>query len=113
MRTARYRAVPPKIDRQQSISAVDGRLSEKKGGRRKRGKRRKKKRRKKTYRPRAVLALALSPLARRRRPRVDSARASSSPAGRQRPRAVAARGSRALFLPRGEKDQGSVASTTT
>ncbi|RZR97957.1 hypothetical protein BHM03_00027242, partial [Ensete ventricosum] len=64
-RTARYRAVPSKIDRRRSISAVGGRLSEKKGRRRRRGKRRKKKRKeekKNTYRPRAVLARALSPL---------------------------------------------------
>ncbi|RWW70050.1 hypothetical protein BHE74_00022301, partial [Ensete ventricosum] len=46
-RTARYRAVPPKIDSRRSISAVDGRLREKSGrlrekkGRRRRGKEKK------------------------------------------------------------------------
>ncbi|RZR85031.1 hypothetical protein BHM03_00011955 [Ensete ventricosum] len=89
-RTARYRAVPPKIDRRRSISTVgdrlrekstvDDRLSEKKGKRR-RGKEEKKKRgKKKEYpaparrpRPHAVLARTPSSLARRRRQRVAGA----------------------------------------
>ncbi|RWW59589.1 hypothetical protein BHE74_00033463, partial [Ensete ventricosum] len=96
MRTARYRAVPSKIDRRRSISIVGGRLKGeidcrrsiegeisrwrsierekgKKKKKRKKKKRKEKRRRKNTYRPRAVLA---------------------------------ARGLRALFLPCGEKDQG-------
>ncbi|RWW13132.1 hypothetical protein GW17_00023171 [Ensete ventricosum] len=84
-KTARYRAVPPKIDCWWSISTVYGRLREKStvGGRlrkkkgRRRGKEEKKKRRRKNTsparhpRPRAVLARG-SP-ARRRRPRVARA----------------------------------------
>ncbi|RWW52900.1 hypothetical protein BHE74_00040652 [Ensete ventricosum] len=63
--TTLYRAVPPKSSRR-SISAIDGRLREKKGRRRRRGKRRKKKkrRRREKYllsprcpRPHAVAAL--------------------------------------------------------
>ncbi|RWW62915.1 hypothetical protein BHE74_00029937 [Ensete ventricosum] len=91
MRTARYRAVLPKIDRQRSILAVGSQLKgeidrrrliegeidrrrsiEREKGRKKK-KRKKKKRRKKTY-----------------------WRARSSPVRR--------RHSRVLFLPRGEKD---------
>ncbi|RWW47366.1 hypothetical protein BHE74_00046653 [Ensete ventricosum] len=106
--TARYRVVPPKIDRRWSISAVGSRLKgeidrrrsiegeidweidrrrliEQEKGRKK--KKKKEKKRKNTYRPRAVLAHAPSP-----------------PAGCQRLRAVAARRSRALFLPHVEKD---------
>ncbi|RWV83402.1 hypothetical protein GW17_00054993 [Ensete ventricosum] len=82
-RTARYRAVPPKIDRRQSISVVGGRLKgeidrrrsiegeidrrrsiEREKGRKKKKRKKKKKkekRRKKTYRPRAVLTRAPSP----------------------------------------------------
>ncbi|RWW09333.1 hypothetical protein GW17_00027194 [Ensete ventricosum] len=60
-------------------STVGGRLSEKKGGRRRRGKRRKK--------------------------RKEEKKDLSSVRG-PRPCAVAARGSRALFLPHGEKDRG-------
>ncbi|RZS27702.1 hypothetical protein BHM03_00061224, partial [Ensete ventricosum] len=72
-RTARYRAVPPKIDRRQSILAVGSRLKKKltvggqlrkKKGRR-RGKEEKKKRR--IPRPRAVLAHVSSPPAGRPR----------------------------------------------
>ncbi|RWV98418.1 hypothetical protein GW17_00038740 [Ensete ventricosum] len=85
MRTARYQAVPSKIDRQRSIegeidhhgrlteqSTVGGRLRKKKG-RRKRKRRKKKRRRKNT--------------------------APSSPARRRRPRP------RALFLPRKETER--------
>ncbi|RWV80020.1 hypothetical protein GW17_00058764, partial [Ensete ventricosum] len=80
--TARYRAVPPKIDRRRSISAVGGRLKgeidrrrsiegeidrrrsiEREKGRKKK---KRKKKRKNTHRPRAVLARAPSPLASRR-----------------------------------------------
>ncbi|RWW14042.1 hypothetical protein GW17_00022217 [Ensete ventricosum] len=109
MWTARYRAVPPKIDRQQSISVIGGRLKgeidrrrliereinrqwsiEREKGRKKK-KRKKKKKKRNTYCQHVVLACA-----------------SSSPASRQRSRVVAARGSWALFLPRGEKDRGNV-----
>ncbi|RWV99448.1 hypothetical protein GW17_00037642 [Ensete ventricosum] len=89
--TARYRAVPPKIDHRQSISAVDVRLKreidrrrsiegeidrrrsiEREKGRKKKRKKMKKKekKRKNTYCPRAVLARAPSSLVRRRRSRV-------------------------------------------
>ncbi|RWW30841.1 hypothetical protein GW17_00004579, partial [Ensete ventricosum] len=80
-RTARYRAVPPKIDLRRSISTVGDRLREKstvgdrlseKKGRRRRGKEEKKKRgKKKEY---------LAP-ARRPRPHAVLARTPSSPAG--------------------------------
>ncbi|RWW34706.1 hypothetical protein GW17_00000516 [Ensete ventricosum] len=104
MRTARYRAIPPKIDRQRLISAIGGRLKgeidrrrsieREKGKKKKKRKRRKKeKRRKNTQRPRAVLAGAPSPLACRCRPRVT----------------IACALSRALFLPREEKDRGDIA----
>ncbi|RZS02954.1 hypothetical protein BHM03_00033057, partial [Ensete ventricosum] len=77
--TARYWAVPPNINRRRSISAVEGRLSEKKG-RSRRGKRRKKRKEdKKEY-----LSLTRGP----------------------RPCAVAASGSPALFLQHEEKDRG-------
>ncbi|RWW23435.1 hypothetical protein GW17_00012314 [Ensete ventricosum] len=92
MRTARYRAVQPKIDRRRSISAVGGRLKgeidcrrsiEREKGRKKRKKKKKKRKeeKKNTYRPRAVLARASSPLARRRRTRVASTCVPSPPAG--------------------------------
>ncbi|RWW32442.1 hypothetical protein GW17_00002884 [Ensete ventricosum] len=68
MRTVRYRAVPPKIDRRWSISAVGGRLKKKStvGGRlrkkkeKRRGKEKKKKRgEERIPRPRAVAARGL------------------------------------------------------
>ncbi|RZR70675.1 hypothetical protein BHM03_00001044, partial [Ensete ventricosum] len=95
-RTARYRAVPPKIDRRRSISTVGDRLKgeidrqrsiEREKGRKKK-KRKKKKKKKGEKRP--------------------IARAWSSPVRCRRLRAVAARGSQALFLPRREKDRGDV-----
>ncbi|RWW27139.1 hypothetical protein GW17_00008446 [Ensete ventricosum] len=109
-RTARYRAVPPKIDHRRSIEGeighrrsiegeIDRRRSieQEKGRKKKRKKKKKKeKRRKKTYRPRAVLACV-----------------PSSPVGRQRPRTVVARGSRALFLPHEEKDRADVMTYVT
>ncbi|RRT55501.1 hypothetical protein B296_00034734, partial [Ensete ventricosum] len=61
-RTARYQAIPPKIDRWRLISAVGGRLSEKNGGRRRRGKRRKKKKREKI----PIARVRSSPVCRRR-----------------------------------------------
>ncbi|RWW50160.1 hypothetical protein BHE74_00043600, partial [Ensete ventricosum] len=89
-RTARYWAVPPKIDRRRSISIVGGRLKgeidrrrliegeidhwrsiEREKGRKKKKRKKKKKKEKKrkiTYRPRAVLARVPSPLTSRRRP---------------------------------------------
>ncbi|RWW38944.1 hypothetical protein BHE74_00055770, partial [Ensete ventricosum] len=100
-RTVRYRAVPLKIDRRWSISAVSGqlrekstadgrlrekltvgdRLSEKKGRRRRRGKEEKKKR---GEEPRSRVVACGSPApARRRRPWVASACAPSLPAGRR------------------------------
>ncbi|RZS06198.1 hypothetical protein BHM03_00036829 [Ensete ventricosum] len=97
-RTARYRAVPSKIDRRRLISTVGDRLKgeidcqrsiEREKGRKKKRKKKKKKekRRKNTYRPRAVLARVLSPLVRRRRPRAASARAGAlSPARGERSR---------------------------
>ncbi|RRT60668.1 hypothetical protein B296_00033651, partial [Ensete ventricosum] len=79
-RTARYRAVPPKIDHRLSISAVDDRLKgeidrrrsiEREKGKKKKKKRKKNKKRKEekknTYRPRAVLARVPSPPTGRRR----------------------------------------------
>ncbi|RRT62797.1 hypothetical protein B296_00003973 [Ensete ventricosum] len=75
-RTARYRAVPPKIDCRQSISTVDGRLREKKG-RRRRGKEEKKRKEEYIF-PCVILAGAPSS------------------------HAIVACGSRALFLPREE-----------
>ncbi|RWW07658.1 hypothetical protein GW17_00028952 [Ensete ventricosum] len=108
MRTARYRAVPPKIDRRRSISAVGGQLKgeidrrwsiegeidrrrsiEREKGRKK--KRRKKKKKKK------------------RREKIPIARARSSPVRHRHSRAVATHGSQARFLPRGEKDRGDIA----
>ncbi|RWW21123.1 hypothetical protein GW17_00014737 [Ensete ventricosum] len=93
--TARYRAVPPKIDRRRSISVVDGRLKgeidhrrsiegeidrrrsierEKRRKKKKRKKKKKKeKKRKNTYRHRTVLARASSSLTSCRRPRVANA----------------------------------------
>ncbi|RZR83999.1 hypothetical protein BHM03_00010727 [Ensete ventricosum] len=102
-RTARYRAVPPKIDRQQSISAVGGRLKKKSivGGRlrKKKGRRRgkKKKRRKNTSsacRPRPPAVVARGSPTRRDRffsrarhcPRPPTVAARGSPARRRRPR---------------------------
>ncbi|RZS19660.1 hypothetical protein BHM03_00052117 [Ensete ventricosum] len=74
--TARYRAVPPKIDRWRSIKREKGKKKKKK----KRKKRKKEKRRRKNNlapvrgpRPCTVTARAPSPLARRRRPRVAGA----------------------------------------
>ncbi|RWV90381.1 hypothetical protein GW17_00047424 [Ensete ventricosum] len=79
-RTARYRTVPPKIDRQRSIEGeIDSRRSierEKRKKKKRKKKKKKEKKRKNTYRPRAVLARASSPLARRRRPRVVTTRGS-------------------------------------
>ncbi|RWW02197.1 hypothetical protein GW17_00034725 [Ensete ventricosum] len=98
--TARYRAVPSKIDRRRSIEREKGRKKKK----------RKKKKKKEKRRKRIPIACARSSPVRCRRSCVVASRASSPPTGRQRPRAVAARGSRALFLPRGEKDRGDVAS---
>ncbi|RZS00208.1 hypothetical protein BHM03_00029870 [Ensete ventricosum] len=106
MRTARYRAVQPKIDRRRSISAVGGRLKgeidcrrsiEREKGRKKRKKKKKKRKeeKKNTYRPRAVLARASSPL------RVVAARGLPAPACHRRPRA--------LFRLHGEKDRGDIA----
>ncbi|RWW21409.1 hypothetical protein GW17_00014435 [Ensete ventricosum] len=83
-RTARYRAVPPKIDRRRSISAIDGRLKgeidrrrsieREKGRKKKRKKKKKKRKEEKKYLspargPRlcAVIARALSPPAGRGR----------------------------------------------
>ncbi|RWW77136.1 hypothetical protein BHE74_00014724, partial [Ensete ventricosum] len=89
--TARYRAVPPKIDRQRSIEGeIDRRRSieQEKGKKKKKRKKKKKKKRKEE--------------------RIPIARARSSPVRRCRSCAVAAHGSRALFLPRGEKDPGNV-----
>ncbi|RZS15705.1 hypothetical protein BHM03_00047571, partial [Ensete ventricosum] len=105
-RTARYWAVPPKIDRRRSISIVGGRLKgeidrrrliegeidhwrsiEREKGRKKKKRKKKKKKEKKrkiTYRPRAVLARVPSPLASCRRPRVANASVPSPPAGRGR-----------------------------
>ncbi|RWW58625.1 hypothetical protein BHE74_00034544, partial [Ensete ventricosum] len=107
MRTARYRAVPPKIDCRRSISAVGSRLKGEIDRRRsiegeidrrrsiEREKGRKKKKRKK----------------KKKREKIPIARARSSTVRRRRSRAVAAREpSRALFLPRGEKDRGNIAS---
>ncbi|RRT43335.1 hypothetical protein B296_00056513, partial [Ensete ventricosum] len=108
MRTARYRAVPPKIDCQRSISVVGGRLKKKStvGGRlrekstvssrlrkkkeRRRGKEEKKKRR--IPRPRVITTCG-------------------SPTHRHRPRVARACGcffsrARRSVSPRGEKDRG-------
>ncbi|RWV85457.1 hypothetical protein GW17_00052751 [Ensete ventricosum] len=60
--TARYRAVPPKIDRQRSIDFGRRRsIEQEKGKKKKRKKKKKKVEKKNTYRPRAVLARAPSP----------------------------------------------------
>ncbi|RWW33258.1 hypothetical protein GW17_00002041 [Ensete ventricosum] len=75
MWTARYRAVPSKIDRRRSISAVSGRLKKKKKGRKNTSPAR-------CPRPLAVLARSLSSPARCPRP----------PAAADRLRAVATRG---------------------
>ncbi|RWW67244.1 hypothetical protein BHE74_00025345 [Ensete ventricosum] len=88
------------IDRRRSIEREKGRKKKK----------RKKKKKKEKRRKRIPIACARSSPVRCRRSCVVASRASSPPTGRQRPRAVAARGSRALFLPRGEKDRGDVAS---
>ncbi|RRT57514.1 hypothetical protein B296_00016317, partial [Ensete ventricosum] len=58
-RTARYQAVPPKIDRRPSIEQEKGKKKKK----RKKKKKKRKEEKKNTYRPRAVLARAPSPLA--------------------------------------------------
>ncbi|RWW03495.1 hypothetical protein GW17_00033352 [Ensete ventricosum] len=104
-RTARYRAVPPKIDHRRSISIVDSRLKGEIDRRRsiegeidhrrsiEREKGKKKKRKKKKKREKT-------------RKRIPIARARSSPVRRCSSRAVAARGSQSLFLPREEKDRG-------
>ncbi|RZR73768.1 hypothetical protein BHM03_00028026 [Ensete ventricosum] len=92
-RTARYQAVLPKIDYRRSISAVDDRLKgeidrrrsiegeidRRRSIEREKGKRKKKKKTRKEEKKNTF---------------------------RDRPCAVATRGSRALFLPRGEKDRG-------
>ncbi|RZR88796.1 hypothetical protein BHM03_00016429, partial [Ensete ventricosum] len=105
---ARYRAVPPKIDRRRSISAVNGRLKgeidrqrsiegeidRRRSIEREKGKKKKKRKKKKKKK--------------RKEERIPIARARSSPVRRCRSCAVAAHGSRALFLPRGEKDPGNV-----
>ncbi|RWW01454.1 hypothetical protein GW17_00035507 [Ensete ventricosum] len=110
MRTTRYRAVPPKIDCQRSISAVSGRLREKStvGGRlsEKKGRRRGKEEKKKRGEEERPSARTSSSLARRRRSHVVLTRAPSTATGRQRSHDVAARGSWALFLPCEEKDRG-------
>ncbi|RWW33087.1 hypothetical protein GW17_00002220 [Ensete ventricosum] len=104
-RTAHYRAVPPKIDRRQSISTVgdrlkgeidrrrsiEGEIDRRRSIEREKGKKKKRKKKKKKE---------------KRRKRIPIARARSSPVHRRCPRVVGARGSRALFLPRGEKDRG-------
>ncbi|RWW16071.1 hypothetical protein GW17_00020062 [Ensete ventricosum] len=129
-RTARYRAVPPKIDlrrpiegeigRWRSISAVDGRLREKstvggrlreKKGRRRRGKEEKKKRVPISPRHRgrhANVARGLPAPVRRRCPRVPSARAPSLPTGCER---FFSRARRQNISPRGEKGRGDGFST--
>ncbi|RWW33544.1 hypothetical protein GW17_00001731 [Ensete ventricosum] len=68
-RTARYQAVPPKIDRRPSIEQEKGKKKKK----RKKKKKKRKEEKKNTYRLRAVLARAPSPLACRRRSRVAGA----------------------------------------
>ncbi|RWW70835.1 hypothetical protein BHE74_00021463 [Ensete ventricosum] len=107
MRTARYRAVQPKIDRRRSISAVGGRLKgeidcrrsiEREKGRKKK---RKKKKKKEKRRKRIPIARAQSSPVRRRRSRVVAARGLPAPACRRRPRA--------LFRLHGEKDRGDIA----
>ncbi|RWV94487.1 hypothetical protein GW17_00042970 [Ensete ventricosum] len=101
-RTAHYQAVPPKIDRRQSISAVSGRLREKStmGGRLREKStvdgRLREKRRKKEKRSTYFLEPSSSACCRC---------ASSLPVGRQCLRAVAALESRALFLPREETER--------
>ncbi|RZS13718.1 hypothetical protein BHM03_00045333 [Ensete ventricosum] len=74
---ARYRVVPPKIDRRRLIE------QEKERKKKRKKKKKKKRREKKTYRPRAVLTRAPSPLARHRCPRVAD---TLSPARRERSR---------------------------
>ncbi|RWV90263.1 hypothetical protein GW17_00047554, partial [Ensete ventricosum] len=84
MRTARYQAIPPKINRRRPI---EGEIDRRRSIEGEKGK--KKKKRKEEYLfPRAILAGA-----------------PSLPAGRQRLCAVAARRSQALFLPREEMDR--------
>ncbi|RWW65581.1 hypothetical protein BHE74_00027107 [Ensete ventricosum] len=99
--TTRYRTVPQKIDRRQSISAVGGRLREEstvgdrlseKKGRRRRGKEEKRKEKKKEYlvpmhrrRPHAILARMPSSPTRHPRSCAVAARKSPAPARHRRP----------------------------
>ncbi|RWW77169.1 hypothetical protein BHE74_00014682 [Ensete ventricosum] len=76
------------INRRRSI---EGEINRRRSIERKKGKKKKRKKKKKKE---------------KRRKRIPIARARSSPVRRHCSRAVAARGSRALFLPRGEKDRG-------
>ncbi|RZR83449.1 hypothetical protein BHM03_00010053 [Ensete ventricosum] len=103
MRTARYQAIPPKINRRRPIEGeIDRRRSiEGEKGKKKKRKRRKKEKRS-TYFP------APSSSAHRRCPRVASACASSPPAGRGR---FFSRARRWIVSLRGEKGRGDVAST--
>ncbi|RWV81033.1 hypothetical protein GW17_00057587, partial [Ensete ventricosum] len=93
-RTARYRAVPPKIDRRQSISAVGRPIEEEIDHRRsieeEKGKK-KRKRRKKEEEKKEYLA-----------------RAPSLPTGRPRPRSLFSRARRRSVSPCGEKDRGDI-----
>ncbi|RWW02652.1 hypothetical protein GW17_00034245 [Ensete ventricosum] len=118
--TARYRAVPPKInrrrvdfDRRRPIEgeidrrwSIEGEIDYRSSIEREKGKKKKRKRIKKEKRKeeRIPSAHVSSSPARRRHPHAVLTHAPSPPAGSQHPCAVAARGSRALFLPRGEKD---------
>ncbi|RRT46672.1 hypothetical protein B296_00014908, partial [Ensete ventricosum] len=93
-RTARYRAVPPKIDRRQSISAIGRPIEEEIDHRRsieeEKGKK-KRQRRKKEEEKKEYLA-----------------RAPSLPTGRPRPRSLFSRARRRSVSPCGEKDRGNV-----
>ncbi|RZS15118.1 hypothetical protein BHM03_00046910 [Ensete ventricosum] len=68
-RTARYRAVPPKIDHRRSIKREKGRKKKKR-----KKKKKKIKEEKKIPRPCAIAARELSPLTGRQRPRAVAAR---------------------------------------
>ncbi|RZS29006.1 hypothetical protein BHM03_00062677, partial [Ensete ventricosum] len=104
-RTARYRAVPSKIDHQRSISAVGGRLKKKStvggqlrekstvSGRLRKKKGRRKGKEKKEEEKKEYLARVSSSPACRRRPRVARGRFFS-------------RARRQSVSPRGEKDRG-------
>ncbi|RZS05507.1 hypothetical protein BHM03_00036040 [Ensete ventricosum] len=103
--TARYRAVPPKIDCRRPI---EGEIDCRRSIEGEKGKKKKRTRRKKEKRRKEIIPSACAPssLACRCRSCAVAACAPPPPAGRHHPHTVIACGSQVLFLPCGEKDRG-------